>query len=99
MALKLLHEHLAKDSYTVRRFQAEARAAANLRHPNIVTVYEVGETVDGRPYLVTELLKGSTLSRFSQNPAPSRSTTQATSLPNLPRRWTTCTVKESYIAT
>ncbi len=61
VALKVLHRHLAQDPYTVRRFQAEGRTAAALRHPNIVTIYEVGKTRDGRPYLVMEFLEGSPL--------------------------------------
>jgi serine/threonine-protein kinase len=67
VALKLLHKHLSDEPDTVRRFQAEARAAANLRHPNIVTVYEVGGAGDGRPYLVMELLHGSTLAQMLAN--------------------------------
>jgi tRNA A-37 threonylcarbamoyl transferase component Bud32 len=63
VALKLLHEQLADDANVVRRFQAEARAAAGLHHPNIVNVYDVGESEQGRPYLVTEFLSGSPLSR------------------------------------
>ncbi len=44
----------------LRRFETEARAAAQLAHPNVVTVFDVG-THDGHPYLVLELLEGETL--------------------------------------
>ncbi|MGI8550676.1 MAG: protein kinase domain-containing protein [Dehalococcoidia bacterium] len=62
VALKLLHPHLADDKAFCQRFFAEARAAAGLRHPNIVTVYDVGTTPEGRIFLVMELLTGSLLS-------------------------------------
>src|SRR5262249_10374087 len=45
------------------RFMLEARAAARLQHPNVLTVYRVGE-LDGRPYLVTEYLPGTTLAEI-----------------------------------
>src|SRR3974377_2309557 len=43
-----------------RRFELEAQAASSLNHPNIVTVYDVGEE-DGAPYIVSELLDGKSL--------------------------------------
>jgi serine/threonine protein kinase/sugar lactone lactonase YvrE len=62
VALKLLHAHLASNTTLVRRFMGEARAASRTRHPNIVTIYDVGETDDHRPYLVMEFLEGTVLS-------------------------------------
>src|SRR2546429_7112852 len=44
------------------RFLREARAISALTHPNIATVFDYGETVEGRPYLVMELIKGESLS-------------------------------------
>ncbi|MGI8553913.1 MAG: serine/threonine-protein kinase [Dehalococcoidia bacterium] len=70
VALKLLHPHLARDEGFVRRFRAEARAAARLRHPHIVTVYEVGETADGRAFLIMALLEGTLLSTIIAGQAP-----------------------------
>jgi serine/threonine-protein kinase len=60
VAVKLLHPGLAKDESFLRRFQAEARVVAALRHPNIVRVYDWGED-EGAPYLIMELLEGGSL--------------------------------------
>ncbi len=59
VAVKVLHEVLASEPTFLRRFQAEARAAAALNHPNIVAIHDVGD--DGTPYLVTEYLAGGSL--------------------------------------
>jgi tRNA A-37 threonylcarbamoyl transferase component Bud32 len=70
VAIKLLHPHLSANLAFVRRFRAEARAIARLRHPHIVTIYEVGETAEGRSYLVMALLEGKLLSRLITEEAP-----------------------------
>ena len=51
VAVKILHPALADDEAFLRRFRAEARAAAALNHPNVMAVYDWGEEADG-PYLV-----------------------------------------------
>jgi serine/threonine-protein kinase len=61
VALKLLRRELAGDDVYRRRFYREARAAAEIEHPNIVPVLEAGE-VDGRPYLATTYVAGGSVS-------------------------------------
>jgi eukaryotic-like serine/threonine-protein kinase len=60
VAIKMLHPALAADRSFLKRFRAEAQAAASLTHPNLVAVYDWGEDSDG-PYLVLEYLGGGSL--------------------------------------
>src|SRR6476661_785516 len=60
VAIKFLHEEFSKDADKLGRFIQEAKAASALNHPNILTVYEIGE-VDGKNYIATELIDGKTL--------------------------------------
>ena len=60
VAVKILHAALADDDAFLRRFRAEAQAAAALNHPNIVAVYDWGDD-DGTPYIITEYLSGGSL--------------------------------------
>ncbi len=64
VAIKVLHPHLAQDPESRMRFEREARAAARLRHPNIVEVYEFSEGGTEASFMVTELIDGPTLRRF-----------------------------------
>jgi len=68
VAIKLLPLEFAADPERVRRFEQEARAVSALNHPNIVTVFEIGET-DGRHYIVSEFVDGETLrQRLAESP-------------------------------
>jgi serine/threonine-protein kinase len=71
VAMKILHEQFAQDPDALERFGREARAVAQLAHPNIVTVIDRGEDA-GRPYIVFEYISGENLKQLvaRQGPLP-----------------------------
>ncbi len=63
VAIKLLHPYLLNPE-TIMRFQREARTAADLRHPNLITVQDIGTTDDGQPFMVMDYVSGLSLSEL-----------------------------------
>jgi serine/threonine-protein kinase len=69
VALKVLHSQFAQDESFIERFRREAQSAAKLTHPNIVSIFDVGEEA-GSYYIVMEYVAGTTLKKVIQQDAP-----------------------------
>ena len=61
VAIKVLHPEFSRDRDVVSRFQREAESASSITHPNVIQVFDVDTTADGRPFLVGEFLEGEEL--------------------------------------
>jgi RsiW-degrading membrane proteinase PrsW (M82 family) len=70
LAVKILHPHLADDSTYLMRFEQEAKAASQLKHPNIVTVHDFGITPNSIAFLVMEWLDGPSLEKVVKLSGP-----------------------------
>ncbi len=70
VAIKVLHNALLVDEVNRARFELEAKAGANLSHPNLVSVFDYGFTERDEPYLVMEFVEGVSLEQFLMTPSP-----------------------------
>lgn len=70
VALKLLHARYKTDHKALQRFRREAHVVTQLAHPNITEAYIFGVTAEGQPYLVLELIKGTTLADVLSSAEP-----------------------------
>ncbi|HEY4932330.1 MAG TPA: protein kinase [Terriglobales bacterium] len=66
VAIKVLPEYWSRDPERLRRFEQEAQSTAALNHPNIVSIFHVGQ-YDGSPYIVTELLNSPTMAKRNRS--------------------------------
>jgi eukaryotic-like serine/threonine-protein kinase len=70
-AIKVMNPALAADATVRERFRREAKSTQMLAHPNVIEIFDHGETVDGTPYMVMELLDGQTLAELlAEGPLP-----------------------------
>ncbi len=71
VAIKILNERYSSDEAFTERFRREAKSAASLSHPNIVSIYDRGES-DGRPYIAMEVIEGRSLKELivAKGPLP-----------------------------
>lgn len=67
VAIKMLLPEVVASETALARFQQEAQAASSLSHPNILTVFDFGQTTDGKPYLVMDFLEGKSLAEILQD--------------------------------
>jgi serine/threonine protein kinase/CheY-like chemotaxis protein len=61
VVIKVLHQHLLRDETSLKRFEVEYKLLAQISHPNVVDIYDVGWTANQQPYLVMEYIKGQSL--------------------------------------
>ena len=82
VALKFLSDATIANAAALERFRREAQAISTLNHPNVCTVYDIGEQA-GRPYLVMELMEGQTLKERNAGPPASNDELLAIAIPIL----------------
>src|SRR6185503_17835166 len=70
VALKVMVPQIADDAELNDRFKREAKAVARMTHPNVVSVFDLGQHTDGSPYIAMELLKGQDLQKAMRGQPP-----------------------------
>jgi len=70
VAIKVMVAQIADDPELKQRFEREARAVAQMTHPNVLTVFDIGSHTDGSPYIVMEFLKGQDLQKAVRQTPP-----------------------------
>src|SRR5512147_1594429 len=70
VALKVMVAQIADDPELKARFEREAKSVAKMTHPNVVTVFDLGNHTDGSPYIAMELLKGQDLQKSVRQTPP-----------------------------
>ena len=96
VAIKVLPDGVTVSPQTLERFQREARAASALNHPNICTIYDVG---DDPPFIAMELLDGETLQQRLRDGPMQIAALVDIAIRALPTRWMPRTAPASCIAT
>jgi serine/threonine protein kinase len=64
MAIKMLHSHMVSEPESVKRFYREAKTVSQVRHHNIITLYDFGMSAKGQPYIVMDYLEGTSLKQL-----------------------------------
>ncbi|MSR06534.1 MAG: serine/threonine protein kinase [Gemmatimonadetes bacterium] len=82
VAIKLMSASISQDTHLRDRFLREVRAAANLQHPNIITIYDFGDS-SGHPYIAMEYVEGTDLARIIQDRQPMSLESKVTYVINL----------------
>ena len=95
VALKILPAEFAVDSDRLHRFVREAKSASALNHPNIITVYDIGEAA-GTPFIAYEFIDGTTLSERVKPPLNIASSLEIAI--QMDRRWSRRITRASFIA-
>jgi serine/threonine protein kinase len=70
VAVKVMRPELASDPVQQKRFQREARSLSKLDHPNLLKIFDIGQTPSGRPYFIMEYLKGRSIEKMLEEAGP-----------------------------